>query len=306
MNIFISKLNKKTGRALASALILSVSLIPAAVSAADLDKRLNTLENEVQTLNRAYYQSQATLDSLQINADAQSNMQKFDGELRQLQGQIEEAGHETRMLKREIDNLKEDFNLRFQEVEKRLQAQDKAIQSKQRRQLQAVSTPSQLNVGTNPVAQPATLPSIQTTVKKPAYLPPVDEGNKGSALLEYEAAFNLIKQAKYNQAQLGFEVFLANHPQHQLSSNAKYWLGETHYVRGDHKQAARVFAEGFQAYPKGAKAPDNLLKLGLSLNAMGKKDDACVALKQVSKEFPTGASSVTSRAEKELEAIGCQ
>ena len=51
-------------------------------------------------------------------------------------------------------------------------------------------------------------------------------------------------------------------------------LGETYYVRGDFPNAARAFAEGFQKYPKSGKAPDNLLKLGMSLQAQGKPEQA--------------------------------
>ena len=69
-------------------------------------------------------------------------------------------------------------------------------------------------------------------------------------------------------------------PQDYLAGNAQYWMGETYYVRGRYQDAAVTFAEGYQKYPTNSKAPDNLLKLGMSLGQLGKKADACVAFAQ--------------------------
>ena len=91
-----------------------------------------------------------------------------------------------------------------------------------------------------------------------------------------------------------------------MAANAKYWLGETHYVRGNYKKAAKIFAEGFQTYPESAKSPDILLKLGMSLKKMGKSDDACVALGQVAVKFPSGHDDVVKLAEQELNQLACQ
>lgn len=131
-------------------------------------------------------------------------------------------------------------------------------------------------------------------------------GNSGDATASYERAFANLKIEKYQEAQEGFESFLENHPEHVLSANAKYWLGETYYVRGEYKKSARVFAEGFQTYPDSAKSPDILLKLGMSLVGMGKKKEACVALSQVEVKFPNGSAPVTERAKREMEKLGCE
>ena len=91
-----------------------------------------------------------------------------------------------------------------------------------------------------------------------------------------------------------------------LAANAKYWLGETYYVRGEFKKSARIFAEGFQSFPESAKAPDILLKLGMSLAGMDKQREACVALSQVAIKFPAGNDPVLQRADQEMEKLGCQ
>jgi TolA-binding protein len=90
-----------------------------------------------------------------------------------------------------------------------------------------------------------------------------------------------------------------------LSANAKYWLGESWYVRNNFERAARIFAESYQQAPKGPKGPDNLLKLALSLNGMGKKEEACLTLGQLKKEYGASTSPILARAAQEGGRIGC-
>ena len=80
--------------------------------------------------------------------------------------------------------------------------------------------------------------------------------------------------------------FIQAHPDHELSGNAQYWLGETYYVRKNYEDAVVAYLEGYQKYPKNQKAPDNLLKLGMSLANLGKKQEACATFTQLRQKFP--------------------
>lgn len=121
----------------------------------------------------------------------------------------------------------------------------------------------------------------------------------------YEQAFALLRDKNYDAAGTAFEDFLKRWPNHELSANAKYWLGESWYVRNNFERAARIFAESYQQAPKGPKGPDNLLKLALSLNGMGKKDEACLTLGQLKKEYGASTSPILARAAQESSRIGC-
>ncbi len=121
----------------------------------------------------------------------------------------------------------------------------------------------------------------------------------------YDQAFALLRNRNYDEAEKAFSTFLERYPEDDLAPNAKYWLGETFYVRNNFERAARVFAEAYQKYPNGPKGPDNLLKLGMSLAGLGKKQDACVTFAQLEKEYPSGAMPVIMRAEKEMEKLDC-
>ena len=108
----------------------------------------------------------------------------------------------------------------------------------------------------------------------------------GSATEQYNHAFGLMKQADYPAAEAAFKDFVEAHPNDPMAGNAQYWLGETYYARGKYMEAASAFAEGYKRYPKSAKAPDELLKLGMSLARANQKQNACVALAQLDQEFP--------------------
>lgn len=304
MTVSVVKLSSfKKARFFLGLLLLSTAGSAAAV-AQDTSSRLNRLENDVSTLERAVYRGEApavpisgisgagaTPAGLQVQADNQLKIQQLEVEVRRLNGRLEEQSHEMRMLRRAFETSNEDIALRLQDLEGGATAANNTASTAPQsltangRAITGSSAPAAGSLGT--------LSSNAT----PDFT---------DATLAYENAFSLLKQGKYVPAQKGFEGFLKVHPTHPLAGNAKYWLGETFYVRGQYEDAARVFAEGFSSYPKGAKAPDNLLKLGIALGALKKTDDACLALQQIAKEFPTGAASVTRRAERELVKLDCK
>ena len=77
----------------------------------------------------------------------------------------------------------------------------------------------------------------------------------GTPRVRYRFAYSLLRQADYDKAATAFEEFLGAHPNDKLASNARYWLGETHYVRRDYRTAANEFLTGFQKNPKGRRRP---------------------------------------------------
>jgi tol-pal system protein YbgF len=127
----------------------------------------------------------------------------------------------------------------------------------------------------------------------------------GSAGEQYNYAFGLLKQADYPAAEAALKAFVEQHPKDPMAGNAQYWLGETYYTRGRFIEAASAFAEGYKRYPKGSKAPDELLKLGMSLARANQKDNACVALAQLDHDFPTAAATIKDRAGAEKKRLGC-
>lgn len=123
---------------------------------------------------------------------------------------------------------------------------------------------------------------------------------------QYEAAYKLLREGKHIEAEKAFIAFIKDHPKDTLAGNANYWLGETYYARGQYEMAAPVFAEGFTIYKKNSKAPDNLLKLGLTMAKLGKKEEACTAFTTLPDEFPKADKNMKDRANDEAKKLSCK
>src|SRR5262249_32483171 len=118
--------------------------------------------------------------------------------------------------------------------------------------------------------------------------------------------FGLLRQANYEQAEKAFKAFIDKNPKEKpLIENAKYWYGETLYVRARFGEAATAFADAYQQNPQGPKAPDNLLKLAMSLGALDKTQDACTSLGELKARFPNAPANVRSRATEERAKLKC-
>ncbi len=128
----------------------------------------------------------------------------------------------------------------------------------------------------------------------------------GSSREQYAYAFGLLRRAEYDQAEVALTEFIAAHGDDPLAVNARYWLGEAHYVRADYVRAAEAFLQGYQDSPKGPKAPDTLLKLGMSLGNLDKKAPACAAFGRLDKEFPDASPIIQKKLETERERNACQ
>lgn len=130
-------------------------------------------------------------------------------------------------------------------------------------------------------------------------------GGGGDPKILYETAYGYLLQQDYGAAETSFGEFLQRYPQDELAGNAQYWLGESHYVRGQYKTAAEAFLKGYKTYRNGSKASDSLLKLAMSLEKLGQRDAACSSLAELTARFPDAPAHVKNRAASERARAGC-
>lgn len=244
-------------------------------------------------------------------------LSQLEGELRTITGNVETIDHTIREIKERLDKLVADIDARLANVEARYiaapvqpgvagQAAGSGPRQPQvsaaprspgvqqvgpatggpvfgtRQGVLGTITPSDLNqvpgrppaAAAPPVLQPPA-PPVKVSV-----LP------KGTPRQRYQHAFLLLRQADYQKASAAFQEFVDSHPDDQLAGNARYWLGETYYVRGDYGRAAEIFLSGFRSSPQGKKAPAALLKLGMSLIALKKNREACATFDKLAKDYP--------------------
>ncbi len=286
----------------------------------DLMNRLNRMENEIQTLNRAIYRGEAPpvpQSPVMETGNDQTlvRVQQMEADLRDLTSRVEQHTYDLDQLKKQVEAL----GYQVQNAQVR-EPTPIVPQSPEYLRPDEMGAPASGGLEPHDMATPAAGPSPASAEMPPPTLggasppqpaqpgmqtatPALPDGSDPTAL--YEASYNKVKTGDYDAAEDGFNAFLKRYPDHKLAANAYYWLGESYYVRGQFDKATRTFAQSYQKFPKGPKGPDNLLKLGLSLSAEGKKKDACVALMQLDKEYPAAAPEIKAGADSERQKLDC-
>jgi tol-pal system protein YbgF len=342
-------------------LALVAAALPNAAALAQeraMQERLDHLERDLSMLQRQVYRggpAQLTSTGSTAAVDAELRMDRLEAQMRELTGRVEDAVNGVEQLRRRLEQINNDIDLRFSQGQApprnsapSAHASAGMTEPNPAGQL-AMRAPSPIT--NSPRSSPAADPVPPGTIvpppdrprgagtltppgapvgapvgapfgPPPAPPPPVPDTMNvatggglrpptagqlpaGSASDQYNAAFGLLKQADYPGAEDAFRTFLAQHPKDALAGSAEYWLGETYYARGRYAEAAGAFAEGYKNYPKGAKAADDLLKLGMSLARANQKQNACVAFAQLDHDFPQPGAAIRDRATTEKKRLGC-
>jgi tol-pal system protein YbgF len=330
-------------RQLALALILAASLAPAIAHAQDrsTEDRLDRIERDLNMLERQVYRGAPTSSGVPSAgaapganaADIEIRMERLEAQMRDLTGRVEEVANGLDQLKQRVEQINSDIDVRFGEMSGTASAgaaparpgtppprgggdttrfaAAPAAPAGLMPPGTVVPPPSSGGGGLNPIfntlSPPGTAPAAPQTAVPAAAEPPSTEGGlpHGSANEQFNYAFGLVKQANYPGAETALKAFIDAHPNDALAANAQYWLGETYYARNKYMEAAAAFADGYKRYPKGAKAADDLLKLGMSLARADQKKNACVALAQLDQAFPNPGAAIKDRASAERKRIGC-
>ena len=317
------------GAFIAAILIMVAAAPPVSAQNTDLRSlldRLDRLERDIRTLNIqlsrggavAPPKAAAAAPSDNALARIEVRLSALEEELRASTGGMENLGHVADQVSKRLDKLVADVDFRLSALEKAASAARQGAPGGPPRLSAAPSPPSvqQAPPGTGATgfaAPPQTLGTISQSAlgsaMPPAAKPPPAEPDvlpEGTPEDRYRFAFGLLRQARYDDAEVALRAFLKAHGSDPLAGNARYWLGETYYVRGDYQQAAVVFYEGYNTAPKGAKAAHTLLKLGMSLASIDKKNEACTTFDKLAKEFPGAPANIAKLVTRERQRSGCK
>ncbi len=127
----------------------------------------------------------------------------------------------------------------------------------------------------------------------------------GDAQADYEAAYSQIQNRQYEQAEMSLRQFIQSHPRDKLVPKATYWLGESYLQRNRSREAAEQFLKVSTDYSRSSVAPDAMLKLGTSLNALGAKAQACATFAEVERKFPSAGPNMRQNVEREQKRARC-
>jgi tol-pal system protein YbgF len=242
---------------------------------------------------------------------------QLEEELRRLTGRIEQLEFDQRTAAGRIDQLVQDLDLRLGPLERgsAAQAQPQTMPGPSAAASRASGPTASEQAVPGPDAAGSAGEGTLGVVPQSALLdlprpdpaaatPPASTGLP--AQRQYDSAMDLLRAGDYPSAERGLELFLDLNPEHPLASNAAYWMAETFYVRKNYAAAASGFARNYRTYGKAApKAPDNLLKLGMSLFGLGEDDKACLSYAELAKEFPNAPTHIHQALDRERARASC-
>jgi len=319
-------------------LFLILNFVFINISFADNHNIYETLEiikNDLKTLERAVYSGSievkaSTNDSSVSDLDQNSEdvltrhllkLSEVEDQFRELTNKFEEINFKLDKLSTRVSKIQADNQIRFQDIETNISSGnissvENQLSSKPKTdeqkvlpgssQPQDLGTISYKDTETNETSQQ--IQSVDTTASivtetfqseekiLPQDLNPVEQ---------YEFATSFLKVGDYSTAERAFREFVLSNPDHELAGSAQYWYAETFRIRQLYTDAASAYLEGYQKYPKGKKAPINLLKLGVSMVQIGEKDQGCKMINGVELQYPNANQSVIQKAKYESKKFEC-
>ncbi len=295
---------------------------------------LEIIKNDLKTLERAVYSGSIEVKS---NNDNNSNteidqnsedvltrhllkLSEVEDQFRELTNKFEEINFKLDKLSTRVSKIQADNQIRFQDIESNISSElinsEKKLSSKPKideknilpgsSQPQDLGTISYKDTETSETSQQIqsveTTSSIVTeTFRSEDKILPQDLSESE----QYEFATSFLKVGDYSTAERAFREFVLSNPDHELAGSAQYWYAETFRIRQLYTDAASAYLEGYQKYPKGKKAPINLLKLGVSMVQIGEKDQGCKMINGVELQYPNANQSVIQKAKYESKKFEC-
>jgi tol-pal system protein YbgF len=295
---------------------------------------LELIQRDLKTLEKAVYSESLNSENNSTNSQSQLSMDSnsedvltrhllklsdIENQFQQLTNRFEEINFKLDKLSSRLSKIQADNQIRFQDIENFLNSTDnenkislKKSSNSKKKELPGSSEPQDLgsisykDTNTNETEQQtqsieSTATIITETFQSEEKILPDTTKEK-----QYEFATSFLKVGDYSMAERAFREFVVTNPEHDLAGNAQFWYAETFRIRQLYTDAASAYLEGYQKYPKGEKAPINLLKLGVSMVQIGEKSQGCKMIDGVEKQYPNANQSVLQKAKYESKKFECK
>ncbi len=292
---------------------------------------LDQLQKDIKTLEKAVYSGSIELNSdssVNLNSNLDNNsedvltrhllkLSEIENQFQGLTNKFEEINFKLDKLSSRMSKVQADNQIRFQDLENVVSSDtstNKLTEKTNNEQMEVLpgsSQPQDLgsisykDTATNETSQKtnsvdSTALVVTETFQAEEKILPNESPDK-----QYQFATSFLKVGDYSTAERAFREFVDTNPEHNLAGNAQYWYAETFRIRQLYTDAASAYLEGYQRYPKGEKAPINLLKLGVSMVQIGEKDQGCKMINGVEEQYPEANQSVIQKAKYESQKFEC-
>ena len=222
--------------------------------------------------------------SSEITAQLLSRVANLEEQMRRLRGRVDEVANQTQRLDDDVNKKIGDLNFRIQSIEGGGQ-----------------STPpprAPVPVAPAPGPAPSALPSPTAAPGGPAV-----RRTPEIALQEGSAA---LARRDYTGAEAAAREVLNNNKTSPRVYDAQSLLAQSLSGRKEYSQAAIAYDDAYKRNRKGARAPDALLGLANSLNAIGERRAACDTVTQLRSEFPNPKPDLKDQVAAASQRAGCK
>ncbi len=101
----------------------------------------------------------------------------------------------------------------------------------------------------------------------------------------YTYGYRLWDAKLYPEAQAQLKQVVERNPKHRLASYAQNLLGRAFMDEGKPSLAAVAFYNNYKDRPDGERAPHSLMYMGMALDKLGRKADACKAFRELEEVY---------------------
>ena len=316
--------------------IIALIILFSSVSHADnhnLYETLELIQKDLKTLEKAVYSGSVNSGNVSENSSNSSTidqnsedvltrhllkLSEIESQFQELTNKFEEINFKLDKLSSRLSKVQADNQLRFADIENAISSVDgdKKISFKPKKKLEkdlpGSSEPQDL--GSISYKDTESNESVQQTQSVDTTSTIITETFQAEEKIlpnetpekQYDFATSFLKVGDYSTAERAFREFVLINPEHNLAGNAQYWYAETFRIRQLYTDAATAYLEGYQKYPKGEKAPINLLKLGVSMVQIGEKKQGCKMIDGVEKQYPKANQSILQKAKYESKKFECK
>ena len=285
----------------------------------DIKTKIESISKDLKTLEKAFYKT-SEIQTKKISSDGLNEdvltrhllkLNEIEEQFREVTNRYEEINFKIDKLSNRITKMQSDNQLRFSDLENSTIQSDNKIKKITKKRLPGTDLPKDL--GSLSDSDLEKTDSIQKTQSiESAGLVVSEKAERAKSLLpnkppneQYNFAVSFIKVGDYETAEFALKEFIEKNKDNDLAGSAQYWYGETFRIRQLYQDAAAAYLDGYQNYPKSKKAPINLLKLGTTLVQLGEKDQGCLMISGVKKQYPKASKSVLQKAEYEKKKFKC-
>lgn len=285
---------------LGAATLALAATMPAQAQDGAIDKRVERLEKEMRAVQRSvfpggsptFFEGEIAPDNTpgeraRSNApviDLTARVDALESQLQALTGQTEQNAFQLRELEKRFTAYKAEMDKRFAEPE-------------------PAATPASLPPAPTVKPPAATSTAAATPAKKPATpaaKPAATTPNAARLALvkkveipatgnetkdAYDYGYRLWEAKLYPEAQAQLKQVVTKWPSSSHASFAQNLLGRAYLDEGKPSLAAVAFYNNYKDRPSGARAPHSLMYMGVALDKLGRKADACKAFRELEEVY---------------------